>query len=55
MEELIVKIVPEVWACLRFSSKITFLYHIALYVCNFLPFSSKCLTRLPYATCWGVF
>ncbi|MFS7956486.1 hypothetical protein Hanom_Chr07g00655191 [Helianthus anomalus] len=45
-KELIVKSVPEVWACLSFSSKITFLYQIALHVCNFLSFSSKCLTGL---------
>ncbi|MFS7964087.1 hypothetical protein Hanom_Chr08g00746071 [Helianthus anomalus] len=42
--ELIAKIVPEVWASLSFSSKMTFLYQIAPSVCNFLPFSSKPLT-----------
>ncbi|MFS7930299.1 hypothetical protein Hanom_Chr04g00342601 [Helianthus anomalus] len=44
--ELIAKIVPEVWACLPFSSKKNFLYQIALHVCNFLSFSSKCLTGI---------
>ncbi|MFS7932468.1 hypothetical protein Hanom_Chr04g00368241 [Helianthus anomalus] len=46
--ELIAKIVPEVWARLSFSSKITLLYHFAPHVCNFLPFLSKCLTKLLY-------
>ncbi|MFS7924318.1 hypothetical protein Hanom_Chr03g00271181 [Helianthus anomalus] len=42
--ELITKIVPEVWAGLSFSSKMTLLYQIAPNVCNILPFSSKPLT-----------
>ncbi|MFS7990310.1 hypothetical protein Hanom_Chr11g01057301 [Helianthus anomalus] len=46
--ELIAKIVPEVSACLPFSSKMTLLYHFSPHVCNFLPFSSKCLTKLLY-------
>ncbi|MFS7948890.1 hypothetical protein Hanom_Chr06g00565131 [Helianthus anomalus] len=45
-KELIAKIVPEVWARLPFSSKMTLLYHFDPYVWHFLPFSSKCLTRL---------
>ncbi|MFS7978681.1 hypothetical protein Hanom_Chr10g00918331 [Helianthus anomalus] len=39
--ELIAKIVPELWARLPFSSKMTFLYHFAPHVCHFLSFSSK--------------
>ncbi|KAJ0437836.1 hypothetical protein HanRHA438_Chr16g0755981 [Helianthus annuus] len=42
--ELIAKIVPDVWAHLPFSSKMTLLYHFAPHVCNFLSFSSKPLT-----------
>ncbi|MFS7990311.1 hypothetical protein Hanom_Chr11g01057311 [Helianthus anomalus] len=46
--ELIAKIVPKVWARLSFSSKMTLLYHFAPHICNFLPFSSKYLTKLLY-------
>ncbi|MFS7918617.1 hypothetical protein Hanom_Chr03g00203251 [Helianthus anomalus] len=44
LDELIPKIVFEVWAGLSFPSKMTLLYQIAPNVCNFLTFSSKPIT-----------
>ncbi|MFS7926394.1 hypothetical protein Hanom_Chr04g00296551 [Helianthus anomalus] len=47
--ELIAKIVPEVWLCLPFSSKMTFLYHFAPNVLQFLPFSPNSLTWFTFS------